>query len=122
MDIIRSEKLDHAKKYLMPWHQHAAGQLYWLNRGMIALETPDQQWALTADCIGWFPPHTAHRACAFGHMTGLGRPERAYAKPAFSRPNGDQFRSLASASPPAALDGITGERRRRWQRRRGLRL
>ncbi|MFE8103063.1 helix-turn-helix transcriptional regulator [Brenneria goodwinii] len=70
MNIIRSEKLEHAKKSLTPWHQHTAGQLYWLNRGMIALETQDKQWALTAGCIGWFPPHVAHRACAFGHMTG----------------------------------------------------
>ncbi|MEC5341961.1 helix-turn-helix transcriptional regulator [Brenneria populi] len=71
MDIIRSEKLEHGKKHLTPWHRHADGQLYWLTRGMIALETPDRQWALTAGCIGWFPPHLAHRACAFGNMTGL---------------------------------------------------
>lgn len=69
--IIRSEKLEHTKKHLTPWHQHDAGQLYWLNRGMITLETPVQQGALTPGCIGWFPPHVAHRACAFGHMTGF---------------------------------------------------
>ncbi|MCG8710760.1 helix-turn-helix transcriptional regulator [Brenneria sp. 4F2] len=71
-NVIRSEKLAHAKKALTPWHQHEAGQLYWLNQGMIALETPEQQWALTAGCLGWFPPHMPHRACAFGHMTGVG--------------------------------------------------
>ncbi|CAI0706319.1 HTH-type transcriptional repressor of iron proteins A [Serratia proteamaculans] len=68
--ILQSERLWHEKKHLTPWHQHASGQVYLLTHGMIALETQEQQWAMTAGSIGWLPPNCAHRALACGNVDG----------------------------------------------------
>ncbi|MGQ8772954.1 helix-turn-helix domain-containing protein [Serratia sp. NA_112.1] len=68
--ILQSARLWHEKKHLTPWHQHTSGQLYLLTHGMIALETQEQQWAMTAGSIGWLPPHCAHQALACGNVAG----------------------------------------------------
>ncbi|WP_409327009.1 AraC family transcriptional regulator [Serratia quinivorans] len=68
--ILQSARLWHEKKHLTPWHQHTRGQLYLLTHGMIALETQEQQWAMTAGSIGWLPPHCAHQALACGNVAG----------------------------------------------------
>nr|WP_261411752.1 helix-turn-helix transcriptional regulator [Serratia quinivorans] len=70
MMILQSARLWHEKKHLTPWHQHTSGQLYLLTHGMIALETQEQQWAMTAGSIGWLPPHCAHQALACGNVAG----------------------------------------------------
>ncbi|NWA70425.1 helix-turn-helix transcriptional regulator [Serratia proteamaculans] len=70
MMILQSERLWHEKKHLTPWHQHASGQVYLLTHGMIALETQEQQWAMTAGSIGWLPPNCAHQALACGNVAG----------------------------------------------------
>nr|WP_261090898.1 helix-turn-helix transcriptional regulator [Serratia quinivorans] len=70
MMILQSARLWHEKKHLTPWHQHTRGQLYLLTHGMIALETQEQQWAMTAGSIGWLPPHCAHQALACGNVAG----------------------------------------------------
>lgn len=67
---LRSEHLLHDKKHLTPWHQHEQGQIYLLTHGMIMLETPGQQWAMTAGNIGWLPPHCPHQALACGKVVG----------------------------------------------------
>lgn len=68
--ILQSARLWHEKKHLTPWHQHTSGQIYLLTHGMIALETQEQQWAMTAGSIGWLPPHCAHQALACGNVAG----------------------------------------------------
>ncbi|RZV00239.1 UNVERIFIED_ORG: AraC family transcriptional regulator [Serratia quinivorans] len=68
--ILQSERLWHEKKHLTPWHQHTDGQIYLLTHGMIALETHERQWAMTAGNIGWLPPHCAHQALACGNVAG----------------------------------------------------
>ncbi|CAI1707914.1 HTH-type transcriptional repressor of iron proteins A [Serratia quinivorans] len=68
--ILQSERLWHEKKHLTPWHQHTRGQLYLLTHGMIALETQEQQWAMTAGSIGWLPANCAHQALACGNVAG----------------------------------------------------
>ncbi|CAI0942627.1 HTH-type transcriptional repressor of iron proteins A [Serratia entomophila] len=70
MTAIRSQRLQHEKKHLTPWHQHADGQIYLLTRGMLAMELPGQQWAITAGNLGWLPPHCAHQALACGKVAG----------------------------------------------------
>ncbi|WP_061796386.1 helix-turn-helix domain-containing protein [Serratia ficaria] len=70
MTAIRSQRLQHEKKHLTPWHRHADGQIYLLTRGMLALELPGRQWAITAGNLGWLPPHCAHQALACGRVAG----------------------------------------------------
>lgn len=67
---LYSERLLHDKKHLTPWHQHEQGQIYLLTHGMIMLETPGLQWAMTAGNIGWLPPHYPHQALACGKVMG----------------------------------------------------
>lgn len=68
--ILQSERLWHHKKHLTPWHQHAGGQIYLLTHGMMALETRERQWAMTAGSIGWLPPNCPHQALACGNVAG----------------------------------------------------
>ena len=68
--ILQSQRLWHEKKHLTPWHQHASGQIYLLTHGMMALETRERQWAMTAGSIGWLPPNCAHQALACGNVIG----------------------------------------------------
>ncbi|OKP24373.1 AraC family transcriptional regulator [Serratia liquefaciens] len=70
MMILQSQRLWHEKKHLTPWHQHASGQIYLLTHGMMALETRERQWAMTAGSIGWLPPNCAHQALACGKVVG----------------------------------------------------
>lgn len=56
------ESLQHTSKHITHWHQHPSGQLYWVSRGMVIVETKHTQWALTPGAIGWCPPDTPHCA------------------------------------------------------------
>ncbi|OKB68072.1 AraC family transcriptional regulator [Serratia marcescens] len=67
---IRSQRLQHGKKHLTPWHQHAGGQVYLLTHGMLALELPGRQWAITGGSLGWLPPGCTHQALACGDVAG----------------------------------------------------
>ncbi|MFI8417621.1 AraC family transcriptional regulator [Serratia sp. NPDC078593] len=67
---VHSAAIQHEKKHLTAWHQHQDGQIYLLTRGMMALETEQQQWAMTCGSIGWLPPHCRHQAQACGEVKG----------------------------------------------------
>ncbi len=56
------QPLRHPRKYATKWHQHPTGQIYWVTRGMVMVETELMQWALTPGAVGWFPPALPHRA------------------------------------------------------------
>ncbi|MBH3082834.1 helix-turn-helix domain-containing protein [Serratia bockelmannii] len=70
MTQIRSQRLQHEKKHLTPWHRHEGGQIYLLTRGMLAMELPGRQWAITGGTLGWLPPGCAHQALACGDVAG----------------------------------------------------
>ncbi|MCS3409845.1 helix-turn-helix domain-containing protein [Serratia sp. AKBS12] len=67
---LHSERLLHPKRHLTAWHQHPHGQIYLLTRGMMAMETERQQWAMTSGSIGWLPPLCQHQAQACGNVEG----------------------------------------------------
>ncbi|PJC95023.1 AraC family transcriptional regulator [Aeromonas lusitana] len=62
MTIEQSMSLIHPRRHETQWHQHATGQLYWVRRGIIMVETDQAQHALTLGSVGWFPPTWRHRA------------------------------------------------------------
>ncbi|CDG22055.1 putative transcriptional regulator [Xenorhabdus poinarii G6] len=69
--MILIKKFDYFSQYTTPWHQHTAGQLYQIKRGVIAVETEKAQWSVTAGTLGWFPPGNRHRAVAIGAVEGI---------------------------------------------------
>lgn len=70
IEILKNEPLEHMTKHVTQWHAHPSGQLYWLSRGMITVETDHDQWAITAGAVGWLPPNCSHKGTAFGEMRG----------------------------------------------------
>lgn len=62
MTIEQSASLIHPRRHETQWHRHPTGQLYWVRRGMIMVETGQAQYALTLGSVGWFPPDWGHGA------------------------------------------------------------
>ncbi|PWC20859.1 AraC family transcriptional regulator [Brenneria roseae subsp. roseae] len=61
--IIESiQPLRHPSKHTTHWHRHPTGQIYWITRGMVMVETEQMKWALTPGSVGWFPPDLPHYA------------------------------------------------------------
>lgn len=59
---MKIEKFDYDSLHSTPWHKHASGQLYWLNHGILVIETTSVQWTVTPGSLGWFPADVSHRA------------------------------------------------------------
>ncbi|MGO1297939.1 MAG: AraC family transcriptional regulator [Vibrio sp.] len=64
------EKLQHDVKHETSWHIHCEGQLYWLTKGIILVETIDAQWPMTPGTLGWIPANCKHRAHALTNLEG----------------------------------------------------
>ncbi|UXY11535.1 AraC family transcriptional regulator [Kosakonia sp. ML.JS2a] len=71
MLIVHSERLTHQSRHKTEWHQHATGQLFCIQRGMMIVQTEHVQWALTPATIGWFPAHMRHSAWTVGDIDGI---------------------------------------------------
>lgn len=61
---------DYGARHLTPWHEHPAGQLYWLSHGMMVIETARAQWTVTSGTLGWFAAGQHHRAWVPGRAQG----------------------------------------------------
>lgn len=66
--IEKTETLTHQRRHATQWHQHNVGQLYWLHRGMMIVQTGEAQWALTPGTVGWFPANLPHAAFTAGEI------------------------------------------------------
>ncbi|MFM2485191.1 AraC family transcriptional regulator [Celerinatantimonas yamalensis] len=64
------ETLDHDSNHETPWHVHLSGQLYWLKRGIILIETENAQWPITPGSVGWIPAKLAHKAKVLAAVHG----------------------------------------------------
>lgn len=60
--MITGEVLQHCAKHRTPWHQHETGQIYWVERGIVMVQSERGQWLLTPGSVGWFPPELRHCA------------------------------------------------------------
>ncbi|SHE57278.1 helix-turn-helix transcriptional regulator [Vibrio gazogenes] len=67
MDV---KTLNHVQMHETPWHAHQAGQLYWLQRGIIIIETSFAQWPITPGSVGWIPENCAHKAKILASVQG----------------------------------------------------
>ncbi|WP_038180150.1 helix-turn-helix transcriptional regulator [Vibrio rhizosphaerae] len=63
--------LNHRQRHETPWHAHPTGQLYWLQRGMIIIETDTAQWPITPGSVGWIPEHCSHKATILAAVQGF---------------------------------------------------
>lgn len=66
------------------WHQHARGQLFCVEGGMIQVETPQGAWFLPPRRAGWIPAGLPHQVRISGALTGwslLFTPEFAHNLP-----------------------------------------
>ncbi|HAT2780892.1 helix-turn-helix transcriptional regulator [Citrobacter koseri] len=70
MMIESIQPLHHSSKHTTQWHHHPGGQLYWITRGMVMVETEQGQWALTPGSVGWIPPSLPH--CAWMPVSAYG--------------------------------------------------
>ncbi|MCA1945663.1 MAG: helix-turn-helix transcriptional regulator [Desulfovibrio sp.] len=51
-------------------HSHALGQLFFLTRGLCALEQAAARWSVPPGLMGWIPPGVPHRALDHGPVEG----------------------------------------------------
>lgn len=70
MLIVQKQRLTHQNKHTTAWHQHASGQLFCIQRGMMIVKTEQAQWALTPATVGWFPAQMRHCAWSVGEVEG----------------------------------------------------
>lgn len=68
--MIKTQKIDYLRHHSTPWHKHTSGQLYWLEQGVMVIETLQAQWHVTAGTLGWFPTGIEHRAWFPGSVKG----------------------------------------------------
>ncbi|MGZ0785470.1 AraC family transcriptional regulator [Pseudomonas saponiphila] len=52
------------------WHQHARGQVFCVETGMIQVRTAHGAWLLPPQRAGWMPPGVAHQIRVSGALTG----------------------------------------------------
>lgn len=52
------------------WHQHARGQVFCVEAGMIQVRTPHGSWLLPPHRAGWIPPNIPHEVRVSGALTG----------------------------------------------------
>lgn len=52
------------------WHQHARGQLFCVEDGLVQVETPHGAWVMPPHRAGWIPPDVPHRARLSGAHRG----------------------------------------------------
>ncbi len=52
------------------WHQHARGQVFCVEAGMIQVNTPHGSWLLPPHRAGWMPPNIPHQVRVSGALTG----------------------------------------------------
>ncbi|MBF9002495.1 helix-turn-helix transcriptional regulator [Vibrio sp. NFV-1] len=63
--IIDIESFKLTETYETPWHEHQWGQLYWLENGIINVETGKAQWSVTPGSVGWTPKDCNHKVKIF---------------------------------------------------------
>lgn len=64
------QKIDHQVQHETVWHSHQDGQLYWLSKGIILVETSDSQWPMTPGTLGWIPANSRHKAHTLADVDG----------------------------------------------------
>lgn len=52
------------------WHQHARGQVFCVETGLIQVRTAHGAWSLPPQRAGWIPPQVPHQIRVSGAMTG----------------------------------------------------
>lgn len=52
------------------WHQHARGQVFCVETGLIHVQTMQGSWVLPPQRAGWIPPTTVHQVHVCGALTG----------------------------------------------------
>lgn len=52
------------------WHQHARGQLFCVESGMIQVRTDQGSWLFPPRRAGWMPPGVSHKVQVSGALTG----------------------------------------------------
>ncbi|MDR3005297.1 MAG: helix-turn-helix transcriptional regulator [Acidovorax sp.] len=50
------------------WHQHARGQVFCVEQGLIHVSTPHGAWLLPPQRAGWMPPHMPHKVSVSGRL------------------------------------------------------
>ncbi|ECQ9413858.1 helix-turn-helix transcriptional regulator [Salmonella enterica] len=67
---IKTSKIKYDAAHSTEWHKHGSGQLFWLNQGLIIIETELMQWVVTPGSVGWFPANLYHRSRNVGAVSG----------------------------------------------------
>ena len=68
--MMKTRSFRYGAKHATSSHKHAAGQIYWLDHGIMVIETTLSQWTVTPGTVGWFPPGLEHSAWVPRNVTG----------------------------------------------------
>lgn len=68
--MIKIKSFRYGAQHATSSHKHAAGQIYWLDHGIMVIETTLSQWTVTPGTVGWFPPGLEHSAWVPRNVTG----------------------------------------------------
>lgn len=63
--LLNIESINIASAFETEWHDHSWGQLYWLDNGVINVETEQAQWVITPGSVGWTPADCLHKVKIF---------------------------------------------------------
>ncbi|MEI8633457.1 AraC family ligand binding domain-containing protein [Vibrio sp. PP-XX7] len=62
--------LHHEKTTQTDWHHHEQGQVFWVRRGFLSVETQEEHWTVTTGCIGWIPSGCEHKTNVMANIQG----------------------------------------------------
>lgn len=58
---ITIKQLVHESAQSTSWHTHNQVQLFWVNRGIVVVETEHVRWSVASGCVGFIPAQLSHR-------------------------------------------------------------
>ncbi len=62
MNRMKISNIQHIHDHETAWHRHAIGQLFWVTKGILSVDTVESSWTLAPGCLGWIPAECPHRA------------------------------------------------------------
>ena len=70
MTEISIINLLHDKTEPVDWHHHDVGQFFWVNKGVVMVETEHNRWMVASGCVGWLPWGCRHRTEVISKVEG----------------------------------------------------
>lgn len=71
MKLLATRPITNRKELHELPHQHAEGQLFCVQSGVVSVQTQSGRWIMPPGCMGWVPPWQSHSAASHGSLVAV---------------------------------------------------